>query len=251
MEKLTTSWGTIYLEPPEASAARQILDFATEQKQQGRRTALLPQLPIVYALTGTEAPSRWYELLPGQVSPVQEKNYIADLRRADPEYIILTNLDTKAFGVPYFGFGYDQTIYRWIQDNYYETGQFGRFAHDGSPLLAALVYQRRVLPAGGAPKSCGIPDNTMTDRMEPDDARGHSAARGDEFRPMMSSAWRALARPGRKRCRPPSARNRDLRSLCPVTTKLRSSGKPLAGSQVSCGISLWQRNPPGEFHLLR
>lgn len=155
VEKLTTSWGTIYLEPPEASAARQILDFATEQKQQGRRTALLPQLPIVYALTGTEAPSRWYELLPGQVSPVQEKNYIADLRRADPEYIILTNLDTKAFGVPYFGFGYDQTIYRWIEDNYYETGQFGRFAHDGSPLLAALVYQRRVLPAGGAPSWAG------------------------------------------------------------------------------------------------
>lgn len=155
VEKLTTSWGTIYLEPPEASAARQILDFATEQKQQGGRTALLPELPIVYALTGTEAPSRWYELLPGEVSPVQEKDYIADLRRADPEYIILTNLDTKAFGVSYFGFGYDQTIYRWIEDNYNEIGQFGRFAHDGSPLLAALVYQRRVLPAGGAPVGRG------------------------------------------------------------------------------------------------
>lgn len=155
VEKLTTSWGAIYLEPPEASVARQILDFVTEQKQQSRRTALLPQLPIVYALTGTEAPSRWYELLPGEVSPVQEKDYITDLRRADPEYIILTNLDTKPFGVPYFGFGYDQTIYRWIEDNYNKIGQFGHFAHDSSPLLAALVYERRVLPISAASSRAG------------------------------------------------------------------------------------------------
>jgi hypothetical protein len=146
-QRLTTNWGEIYLEPTEAGAARQIIDFVAEQKRQGRQTALLPELPIVYALTGTEAPSRWYELLPGEVSPDQEEEYTAGLRRADPDYIVLTNLDTKAFGVPYFGFDYDQTIYRWIEENYHVTGQVGRFARDGSTLLAAQLYQRNSRPA--------------------------------------------------------------------------------------------------------
>jgi hypothetical protein len=142
MARLETSWGDIYLQPAEATVARQIIEFISEQRRQGRRVALLPEMPMMYALTGTEAPSRLYTLQPGFLPPSQEKDYIANLKRADPYYIVLTNRNTSEYGVPYFGIDYDQKVYRWIEANYRVTGEFGRFSRNGSRLLTAIVYER-------------------------------------------------------------------------------------------------------------
>ncbi len=146
--KLETSWGSIYLEPKEASTTREIINFIVEQKQQGRRVVVLPEAPIMYAFTGTQAPSRWYTLLPGFFQLPQEDDYIADLEHADPDYIVLTNRNTGEYGAPYFGIDYDRKIYRWIEDNYKLVNQFGRFRRDGETgaVLAALLYQRTAVP---------------------------------------------------------------------------------------------------------
>ena len=102
---------------------------------------------MIYALTGTTAPSRWYTTIAGYMSPEQERVYIADLERSAPDYIILTNRYSE-LGVPYFGIDYARDTYRWIETNYRLTGQFGRFRRDGSNQLAALLYQRRNLLTG-------------------------------------------------------------------------------------------------------
>jgi hypothetical protein len=140
--RLETSWGDIYLQPAEATVVRQIVDFISKQKQVGRRIAVLPELPMVYAFTGTEAPSRWYTLVPGCPSPEQERDYISDLRRVTPDYIILTNRYTGEYGPAYFGIDYDRQILHWIEGNYQITSQFGHFRRDRSRRLAALLYQR-------------------------------------------------------------------------------------------------------------
>ncbi len=98
----------------------------------------------MYAFTGTEAPSRWYLLIPGTLSSQEEQDYIADLRRTDPDYIVFTNRNYVEYGAAYFGIDYDQKIYRWIEANYRVAGEFGRFRRDGSRLLAALLYKRGV-----------------------------------------------------------------------------------------------------------
>jgi hypothetical protein len=145
--KLETSWGTLRVEPEEASVARQVIAFISEQEQQGQRVAVLPEAPMFYALTGTEAPSRWYNVLPGFVSPAQEDDYISDLSRAAPEYILLTSRKTPEYGADYFGIDYNQRIYNWIQSNYRLAGQFGRFRRDETGgTLAALIYRRRDPP---------------------------------------------------------------------------------------------------------
>jgi hypothetical protein len=141
--RLETSWGGIYLEPADASIARQIIDFILGQKQRGRRVVVLPEGHMIYALTGTEAPSRWETLIPGVLSPPQEQGYIADLRRADPDYILVTNRKTSEYEAPYFGIDYDREIYQWIEANYHVSGEFGRFRRDVSQGWAALLYERR------------------------------------------------------------------------------------------------------------
>ena len=98
---------------------------------------------MVYAFTETEAPSRWYTLIPGVPSPQQERDYISDLTRIAPEYIVLTNRYTGEYGPAYFGIDYDRQIGRSIETNYRVVGQFGYFRRDGTRTLAALLYQRR------------------------------------------------------------------------------------------------------------
>jgi hypothetical protein len=140
---LDTSWGRIYLTPADAASARQIIDLVEEKKRQGMRVILLPELPIIYPLTGTEAPSRWYTLTPGFLTPKQEDDYVEDLERAAPDYIVLTNRRTDEYGEAYFGVDYDRTILRWIEKHYRATRQIGSFRRDRSNVLAALIYERR------------------------------------------------------------------------------------------------------------
>ena len=140
---LDTSWGTIYLTPADAASARQIIDLVEEKRRQRMRVILLPELPIIYPLTGTEAPSRWYTLTPGFLTPKQEDDYIVDLERAAPAYIVLTNRHTDEYGEVYFGIDYDQKILRWIERNYRVTRQIGSFRRDRSDVLDALIYERR------------------------------------------------------------------------------------------------------------
>jgi hypothetical protein len=144
-----TSWGTIRLKPEEANVAQQLLAFMSEQKRHGRKVAVLPEAPMFYALTGTDAPGRWYTLLPGVLSPEQEQVCLADLNRAAPDYILVTARRTPEYGADYFGIDYDQNIYHWIESNYRIAGEFGRFRREESGSttrapLAALLYEKEI-----------------------------------------------------------------------------------------------------------
>ena len=141
--RLQTSWGDIYLEPGTAGVARQIIDFISTEKEKGHRVVVLPEGNMFYALTRTEAPDRWETIVPGVLAPRQEETYIADLRGADVDYIVLTNRETPEYGQRYFGIDYNRDIYRWIEKNYRVVGEFGAFHSDKSKDLAALVYRRQ------------------------------------------------------------------------------------------------------------
>lgn len=145
----TVPWGEIYLTPEDARIARRIYDFILEQKLRGRRVLLVPELPMMYAFTGTEAPSRWYSTVVTYISPEQEEDYVAELNRKKPDFVIectwLADRHGTAFGED-FGKDYDRKIYSWIETNYHKTGEFGDFERGNGRFLAALLYQRRDEP---------------------------------------------------------------------------------------------------------
>jgi len=141
--KFTTSWGSIYVTPEEARVGRQITEFILNQKQERQRVVVLPEGPMFYAITETEAPDRWYTFLPGFRSPDQQRDYVSDLRRANPKYVVLTDRSFQEYGTPRFGVDFDQIVYRWILSHYHVINEFGQFeAGGGSGGLAALVYER-------------------------------------------------------------------------------------------------------------
>ncbi len=143
--RLATSWGTLSLNTEDAPIAHDILAFVSKQREVGNRVELLPELPIVYALTDTQSASRFYTLQPGILGPQEEDEYIRDFRRANPAYVVLTNRNTAEYGAPYFGIDYNQKIYAWVMANYCATREFGHFKRDGSHQLSALLLQRRDL----------------------------------------------------------------------------------------------------------
>jgi hypothetical protein len=140
--KFESSWGVVYLTPSDAGTARQILDFMLEQKRDGRRVVLVPELPIMYAFAATEAPSRWYSVVVGYMSPDQEEGYVAELGRARPDYVIYCNRLLSRIWNPVFGKDYDRKIYNWMDTNYKVVEEFGHFQADSDMALAALLYQR-------------------------------------------------------------------------------------------------------------
>jgi hypothetical protein len=140
--RFITTWGEIYTTPGDAKVGTQIMEFMLAQKKEGQRVVILPEAPMFYAFAGMEAPDRWYTFLPGFRSPDQQREYIEDLERANPKYILLTDRSFEEYGTPHFGIDFDQVVYRWIVSHYHEVSQFGRFQQKWDHKLAALVYQR-------------------------------------------------------------------------------------------------------------
>jgi hypothetical protein len=158
--RLTTSLGTIYTYQETARLFPSIVAFMKTEKALGKRILVLPEECILYVLSDSEGPSRWYSVLPGTLSPDDEKEYLRELIAAKVDIILLSNRSTPEHGVPYFGIHYAQPIYDWIVANYRVVGEFGHFdwehratAPRGWPPFAMLVYERKT--AGGDGDSRG------------------------------------------------------------------------------------------------
>jgi hypothetical protein len=141
--KLVTPRGVIYTRPAEAALFPRIISFIEEKKAQGQAVLVLPEANSLYFFTGTDAPARWYQFIPGVLAPDEEDELIAQLERQHVEFILLSNRYTGEYGVDYFGLDYNQRVYRWILDHYELQGQFGDFARGPGRPFAMQIYRRR------------------------------------------------------------------------------------------------------------
>lgn len=140
---LVTDLGTIYTRPAEAALFPQIISFMREQKVSGKRVLVLPEEVTLYCFSGTDAPTRWYQLTPGILAPEQESEYIAQLEAKRIDYILLSNRSFFEYKAPFFGLDFNQTVYRWIEANYEVVGEFGQFQRMRGSRFAMLIYKKR------------------------------------------------------------------------------------------------------------
>lgn len=141
---LHTDYGTIYTTRDKAAVFRPAIAFMKEQKALGKKVLVLPEEAPLYFFAGMQAPSRWYQLSPGLLLPEDEDTYIAGLRAAGIDYILLANHSAFEYGVPYFGLDFNRKIYRWIQDNYEVGGEFGHFVRERGSPYGLQTYRKRV-----------------------------------------------------------------------------------------------------------
>jgi hypothetical protein len=113
---------------------------------------ILPEFPMLYVMVGTDSPSRWYEMVPGMLDGADEKQLIADAESQHVEYVIITNRTTFEYGYPYFGIDWCKDIYSWINSNFEQSSEFGKFERSINAPFAALVYKRRTIPGAKQPR---------------------------------------------------------------------------------------------------
>jgi len=142
-----TPIGTFYTHPAEATVVPQMVSFVRAQAAAGKRVLILPEFPMLYVMGGMEAPSRWYELTPGMLDSADESQLISDAESQHVEYVIITNRSTAEYEYPYFGIDWGKDIYRWINSNFEQSGEFGKFERRIGAPFSALIYKRRVIAA--------------------------------------------------------------------------------------------------------
>lgn len=145
--RLYTPVGTIFTYRSEADLFPKIVSFIQEQKKLGKRVLILPEETLLYTLSGTEAPTRWYQLTPGILDPQQEEEYIQQTDRHGIDFILLSNRSSGEYGVPFFGLDYNHKVYRWIEQNYEVVGEEGHFVRRPMVSFSMLIYGKRAKPA--------------------------------------------------------------------------------------------------------
>jgi hypothetical protein len=144
--KLTTKVGSFYTRPDAAELLPQIISFMQTHTQNGKDILVIPEPPSLYIFAGMEAPSRWYSLMPGYVSPEQEQQYIDEVASNHVRYVLIANRILTEYNLHGFANGgYNLPIYRWIMANYVKVGQFGPTADSTYPPYILWVYEKREL----------------------------------------------------------------------------------------------------------
>jgi hypothetical protein len=145
--RLTTDNGSFYTRADVATIFPQIISFMKSHTQNGKDILFIPEPPSLYTFAGMEAPSRWYGLVPGYVSPDQEQQYIDEVAANHVRYVLISNRIVSEYKVPGFAQGgYNPTIYKWIMANYVKVGQFGPLPDAVYPPYIVWVYEKKDLP---------------------------------------------------------------------------------------------------------
>jgi ADP-heptose:LPS heptosyltransferase len=146
--RLVTPNGSFYTRPDVAALFPQIISWMKTHTRNGKDILVLPEPPSLYVFAGMEAPSRWYSLVPGYVAPEQEQQYVDEVASNHVRYVLLSNRFMPEYKLRRFADGsYNQTIYRWVMENFEKDGQFTLPAEtpDYEDPYVMWVYKRKDL----------------------------------------------------------------------------------------------------------
>lgn len=142
---ISSQRGSVYTDQATGETFSTVLAFLESAKSRSERFAIMPEEVSLYYFSATLAPSRWYELTPGVLPPGEATSrYLEELDRAQVKYVILSNRATPEYGVPIFGTDYNQTIYRWLEQNFKVIAKVGAYERVARPAnWGVLIYERK------------------------------------------------------------------------------------------------------------
>lgn len=115
---LTTARGTVELPPPETRAFQAALAFIAEHTRPEEPILGLPAGSALNFFSNRPDPLRWDVLIPGYLTPADERDAIARLQATHTRFIFLMNRPTDENGATAFGRDYYRTLGGWIGQHY-------------------------------------------------------------------------------------------------------------------------------------
>jgi len=144
--KFTSDYGSFYTTTDAAQLLPQIISFMKARTKNGKDILMLPEPPSLYVFSGTEAPTKWYSLVPGVLDPAQEPDFIRRAELNQVRYVLISDRSFNEYGIRGFiNNGYSQGIHGWINANFVKVQQFGPLRDAPYPPYIVWVFERNDL----------------------------------------------------------------------------------------------------------
>jgi len=132
---LTTARGAVDLPPQQAAAFQTALQFIAAHTRPDEPILALPAGSALNFFTNRPDPLRWDVLIPGYLTPADERDAIARLQATHTRYIFLMNRPTDENGATAFGRDYYPTLGGWIQQHYRLLQVIGPYPPGSDPAI--------------------------------------------------------------------------------------------------------------------
>jgi hypothetical protein len=132
---LTTARGAVDLPPQQAAAFQTALQFIAAHTRPDEPILALPAGSALNFFTDRPDPLRWDVLIPGYLTPADERDAIARLQATHTRYIFLMNRPTDENGATAFGRDYYPTLGGWIQQHYRLLQVIGPYPPGSDPAI--------------------------------------------------------------------------------------------------------------------
>jgi 4-amino-4-deoxy-L-arabinose transferase-like glycosyltransferase len=137
---LVTDRGLIYASPQKVGAYRVAIDFVKRHQLPDEGVLSIPEDMSLYFLSGAHSPLRIYQFGPGVLAPGEmTSEVIREIERKKVRYLIWSNRTFEEYGVPKFGFDYDQPLGQYFSARYRPIDAIGDDANNG---WKAVVWER-------------------------------------------------------------------------------------------------------------
>lgn len=103
---------------PQRGKALNTLIETVNKLPENSKVVIYPENLAVNYFTGRKSDDKFYSLIPLYVEVFGEENIINRLNLIKPDYIIITNYDTFAYGYSKFGTDYATEVKKYIDENY-------------------------------------------------------------------------------------------------------------------------------------
>jgi 4-amino-4-deoxy-L-arabinose transferase-like glycosyltransferase len=137
---------------PAGALMGQALSWMQTHSPSGSTLAVLPEGAMLNYMLRRDNPTPFLRWNPPELAVYGQANMSHALQEGRPDYIILLGVDTREFGVPYFGAsdGFGGEVLRWINRAYEPVCQIGHdWTRDGE--FGIRILKRSAAQAGEAP----------------------------------------------------------------------------------------------------
>jgi len=100
------------------SRVRATLESIGKTLNDGDTFVVFPEGVMLNYLVRKQNPSAYIDFTPHLIAGLGEEQMLDSVRRGEPDWVILLESDTTAFGAQYFGVDYAHKLMGWVKENY-------------------------------------------------------------------------------------------------------------------------------------
>ena len=120
---LRTAIGTFRVSRRAAESYEAAIAFIKDKQARGETVMVLPEDTMLYVLSGTRAPTRVNEFMPGFLAPGEmTQQLFHEIEAKNVRYLLWSNRTFTEYGVPVFGRDFDQELVHYLAARYKPVG---------------------------------------------------------------------------------------------------------------------------------